>query len=370
MQKKLHILILDDVLTDAELMAFELSEAGIEFEPCYASDMKSFMNAIDRFLPDIVLSDYSLPSFDGLSALKIVKAKYPDVPFIFVTGALGEELAIELMKKGATDYVLKSRMSRLAPAVIRAMQEVEEKIERKRAEQKIIKTNEMLRSITSELIMTEERERRRIAVDLHDNIAQTLAITKLKLDSLLDGSDDDKTASSLEEIIDLIEQAIGQTRSLMTDLSPSVLYELGLTEAMEWLGEQIQERHGLRIILKKDPKIRNIDKDLQALLFRSTRELLLNVIKHAQAKEAFIFLQKLPGQISVSVKDNGRGFNIKEIDNPSRKNGGFGLLSIRERLNHIGGIFEIETEKGQGTCIRLIVPEKKRSPKGKKKIES
>lgn len=615
MKPKLHILILDDVLTDAELMAFELSDSGIKFEPNYASDRNSFLKALDDFLPDIILSDYSLPSFDGLSALKIVRERYPDIPFIFVTGALGEELAIELLKKGATDYVLKNRLSRLAPAVTRAMQEVEERIERKRAEdalkesesryrsifentgtatiivdeekriilanrqfeqlagrqsheigerswyefvhpddikkteefdrrcglsarktasdcelrivnsngniyhtlaniawipptkkqvlsllditklkevekekrdaslyarslieasldplvtinadgkimdvnratesvtglsskmligsnfsdyftdpdkahegylevfakgfirdyplairhtsgkvtnvlynaslyrneageiqgilaearditerleaeQKIVKTNEMLRSITSELVMTEERERRRIAVDLHDNIAQTLAITKLKLDSLLDGSHDDKSAKSLEEIIELIKQAIGQTRSLMTDLSPSVLYELGLTEAMEWLAEQIQERHGLRIILKKDPRIRNIDKDLQALLFRSARELLLNVVKHAQAKEAYIILQKLAGQISVTVKDNGIGFNINKIDHPSGQTGGFGLLSIRERLNYIGGIFEIETENGQGTCIRLIVPDKRRRKKEKTK---
>lgn len=617
MKPELRVLILDDVHTDAELMAFELSESGIKFEPRYASDRETFLIALREFLPDIILSDYSLPSFDGLSALKIAKEEYPDIPFIFVSGALGEELAIELLKKGATDYVLKNRLSRLAPAVNRAMQEVEERIERKRAEnalkesesryrsifentgtatiiideekkiilankqfeqiaglrrdeigkkswyefvhpddiwktekldrrcgqsarttasdcelrilnsrgdiyhalaniawipptkrqvlsllditklkevekekrdaslyarslieasldalvtinadgkimdvnratesvtgldskmligsnfsdyftdpdkahegylevfakgfirdyplairhtsgkvtnvlynaslyrneageiqgilaearditerleaeQKIVKTNEMLRSITSELVMTEERERRRIAVDLHDNIAQTLAITKLKLDSLLDRSQDDESARALEDIIDLIKQAIGQTRSLMTDLSPSVLYELGLTEAMEWLAEQIQERHGLRIILKNDPKIRNTDKDLQALLFRSARELLLNAVKHAHAKEAYIVLQKLAGQISVTVKDNGAGFDMDKIDHPSSQTGGFGLLSIRERLNHIGGIFEIETGKGQGTCIRLIVPEKKRRRKDKIRTE-
>lgn len=601
-------MILDDVQADAELVAFELSEAGTDFEPTFVSDKASFLAALEERLPDIILSDYSLPQFNGYEAMKIARSKYPDIPFIFVSGALGEELAIDLLKKGATDYVLKDRMSRLAPAVNRAMQEAAERIERKRAEdalkesenryrsifentgtatiiigenkkivlankqfeqlagmarqeiegkkywnefvhpddlgktvdldqkcgltateassdcefriihqtgdvhyvlasiawipptrrqvlsllditklkeaekekreaslyarslieasldplvtinadgmitdvnkatasvtglspekligsdfsgyftepdkahdgylevfakgfirdyplairhtsgretnvlynaslfrneageiqgilanarditehleaeQEILRTNEMLRSITSELVMTEERERRRIAVDLHDHIAQTLAITKLKLDLLLDSSHGDESEKPLKDIIKLINQAITQTRSLMTDLSPSVLYELGLTEALEWLGEQIQDQHGLKVIVKNDPKIRNIDKDLQVFLFRSTRELLLNAVKHARAKEAYIILQMLPGKISVTVKDNGVSFDMEDIERPSSRTGGFGLLSIRERLNHIGGIFEIEAKKGQGTSVRLIVPEQK-----------
>ncbi len=237
--------------------------------------------------------------------------------------------------------------------------------ERLEAETKILKTNEMLRSLTSELVMTEERERRRIAVDLHDNIAQTLAIIKMRLGALLNQKLEEGFAKSLEDIIDLTNEAIQQTRSLMTDLSSSVLYELGLNEAMEWLGEQIQAQYGLKIILKTDPKIRKFDKDLELLLFRATRELLLNAVKHARVKEAYVILQKLGDNIRVTVKDNGRGFDTEDIDQPSKRTGGFGLLSIRERLHHIGGIFEIETKRGQGTCIRLVVPEQKRRKKSR-----
>jgi PAS domain S-box-containing protein len=247
--------------------------------------------------------------------------------------------------------------------IVAVARDIKERLE---AEQAILKTNEMLRSITSELVMTEERERRRIAVDLHDNIAQTLAITKLKLDSLLDQSRGGEFTKPLEEVIDLINQSIGQTRSLMSDLSPSVLYELGLTQAMEWLGEQIQDQYGLKVIVKNDPKLLGIDKDLQVLLFRSTREMLLNVVKHARAKEAYIILQNLSGRICVTVKDNGAGFDMDGIHHPSGKTGGFGLLSIRERLNHIGGVFEIESRKGEGTCIRLIVPEQRQKKKTRK----
>src|SRR3990172_6823423 len=127
MEGELKVLILDDVPTDAELMKFELTEAGLTFSARRVETEVDFVKALDELHPAVVLSDYSLPTFDGLSALRIAIEKHPDLPFIFVSGALGEELAIELLKKGATDYVLKDRLSRLAPAVSRALQEVHER---------------------------------------------------------------------------------------------------------------------------------------------------------------------------------------------------------------------------------------------------
>jgi PAS domain S-box-containing protein len=147
MSKKLRILILEDVPTDAELMIEELAEAGMTFVSKRVATKASFVNAIADFCPDIILSDYSLPSFDGLAALKIAKEKCPDVPFIFVSGALGEEMAIDLLKKGATDYVLKNRLSRLEPAVSRALHEVEERRERERAEHALKESEVRYRTI-------------------------------------------------------------------------------------------------------------------------------------------------------------------------------------------------------------------------------
>ncbi|MBM4313201.1 MAG: response regulator transcription factor [Deltaproteobacteria bacterium] len=140
----LRILILEDVKTDAELCREELREAEMVFTSRCVQDRASYLKALDEFAPDIILSDYSLPSFDGLSALKIAVQKSPDVPFIFVSGALGEETAIELLKQGATDYVLKSRLSRLGPAVSRALQEARERKERKLAEESLKKREQAL----------------------------------------------------------------------------------------------------------------------------------------------------------------------------------------------------------------------------------
>lgn len=609
MNQELRILILDDVPTDAELMTFELVEAGMAFTSKYTSDKASFLRSLEEHQPDIILSDYSLPSFDGLSALKIAKEKHPDIPFIFVSGALGEETAIELLKQGATDYVLKDKLPRLAPAVSRALQEVAERTERKRAEEalkdsemryrtifentgtatiiieedlmivlankqfeeltgflrsdiegkknwtefvhpddpgkknrldhkhglpsegpisgyefrivnrhgdilhvlaniapipsttrkvlsllditrlrkveeekreaslyarslieasldplvtinadgkimdvnqatestiglsrkmligsdfadyfteperaragylevfskglirdyqlamrnvsglvtdvlynatlyrnetgdikgilaaarditerleaekKLLANNELLRTLSSELVMTEERERRRIAVDLHDNIGQTLALTKIKLNAMLEQQSYPGFREPILEIIEMVDQSIHQTRSLTRELSPSVLYELGLVEAIEWLGEQIFNQHGLQIILRNDLKSGKIDKNVQIFLYRSIRELIFNIVKHAKAKEAHITLQKSGENIMITVKDSGIGFNSSNIDQIFQNGGGFGLFSIRERLNYIGGCLNIETRKGWGTRVEMVLPQKKR----------
>ncbi len=133
--KCLRVLILEDVPTDAELAEHELRSAGIELLSERVDNQDSFREALDRFSPEVIISDYSLPGFDGELALRIAREKTPSVPFIFVTGALGEERAVDLMKSGATDFVLKDHLRRLPLCVRRALEEVEEKRWRRQAEE-------------------------------------------------------------------------------------------------------------------------------------------------------------------------------------------------------------------------------------------
>ena len=130
MEKTLRILILEDVPADAKLMERELRKEGMRFSSKRVETKEAFQKELMDFDPDLILGDYRLPSFDGLSALEIAREKRPKVPFIFISGSIGEELAIEALKKGATDHVFKERLSRLVPAVNRALREVEERSDR------------------------------------------------------------------------------------------------------------------------------------------------------------------------------------------------------------------------------------------------
>ncbi|MBA7662461.1 hypothetical protein ES703_70490 [subsurface metagenome] len=224
--------------------------------------------------------------------------------------------------------------------------------ERKQAEEKIHKFQQRLRSLTSQISLTEEQERRRLAICLHDQISQTLAVIRLKLATLQQPSSDGYT-KQVASILELVDQAIQRTRSLTFDLSPPILYELGLEAALEWLAEQFQKQHGIIFKVEDDGKPKPLADTCRSLLFMATRELLINVIKHANAQNVSISIQRVGKKVRVIVQDDGVGFNSSQIE---RQTNGFGLFSIRERLRYIGGNFNLKSRCGHGTRVSLVAP--------------
>lgn len=157
--RELHILILEDVSTDAELIEHELRRAGIRFTMQRVETQEDFVKALDEFVPDMVLADYRLPTFDGPSALTIVRERFRELPFIFVTGAVGEEVAIDMLKSGATDYVLKDRLGKLVPAVRRALREAWELRQRQRAEEQLRRAAAAFDNMTEAILIAGEDRR-------------------------------------------------------------------------------------------------------------------------------------------------------------------------------------------------------------------
>ncbi len=230
---------------------------------------------------------------------------------------------------------------------------VEDITEKKEAEGKIERYQEELRSLASELSLAEERERRRIANVLHDNIGQILALSKIKLGSLLDSVVSPESRAEVEAVRQLIEQAIKYARSLTFELSPPILYELGFEAALEWLGEQMQEQHGFVFTFNKDDEPKPMDEEAGVFLFMSVRELLVNIAKHAGAKHVRVVVRKSGEDIAIEVEDDGVGFSTGTGD---REFAGYGLFSIRERLKHLGGSMEIASSRGKGTRVLLVAP--------------
>jgi PAS domain S-box-containing protein len=215
-----------------------------------------------------------------------------------------------------------------------------------------------LRSLTSELATTEERERRRIATALHDNLGQVLALTRIKLGGLSklltpDLTRDGPAATTMQEVQQLVAEAIKQTRSLTLELSPPVL-SLGLDAAVEWLAEQ-NRKHGLDVEFRSFLRSQRMPEEVKILLFQAVRELLNNVIKHAHAKHVSVTLRSVGGRVEAAVEDNGVG--IKTADDPFLMRGdGFGLFSLRTRLEHLGGSLHITAASEGGTRVTVNVP--------------
>lgn len=226
-------------------------------------------------------------------------------------------------------------------------------------EEKVRERTAQLRAMAIELSTVEERERQAIAQDLHDGLSQTLAVAKLKLSTLdapchsCDGRNGLQHA--IKDIDALLDSANVEARSLSMQLSPPALHQFGLIPALEWLAEEMQRAHGLRVKLRHDDQHLVLNSQMLYTLFRATRELLINVSKHANVGSADVAVASQNGSLVVSVSDAGLGFDINEIPLPSATSS-FGLFSIVERLTHIGGNMQIDSRPGDGTVVVLSVP--------------
>jgi PAS domain S-box-containing protein len=229
-------------------------------------------------------------------------------------------------------------------------------IERQRAEEKLLVYQKELRSLASELSLAEERLRRKVARDVHDHIGQSLAISKLKVETLRESLTRSELVRSLDEVRKLLSEAIDKTRSLTTELSPPVLYELGFEAALESLVKNAHERYGLSTQFENDELDKPVSEDIGVMLFQAVRELLVNVAKHAKAQEVKVSIQRVDDEIRIEIEDDGKGFDILSEGPYSVASGGFGLFSIRERLGHMGGHFDIESKLGRGTRVTLSAP--------------
>lgn len=221
---------------------------------------------------------------------------------------------------------------------------------RKHAEKQLLAYQKQLQQLSSQISLIEEREKRRIASELHDCIGQTLALTKIKLKSLRKLSGSEESKSIIEEILRLVDQTIKGARTLTFELSPPILYELGICHAVQWLVDQFNEQQDIKIILDKYEGDISLDSSVRFILFQALRELLMNIVKHSQATKVSINMSVVKGNLKIVVEDNGIGF-----PESSHIYSGYGLFNIRERMNHINGHFEIiPRANNKGTRATLM----------------
>ncbi len=235
--------------------------------------------------------------------------------------------------------------------------------QRKINEQKLNDYRQRLKDLATELSLAEERERRRIAMGIHDDLGQKLVMAKFRLQALRETVPEKNIKAALNSECNLIGEILDDIRSLTFELSNPLLYEVGLEQAMKhWLKSEIQEKAHLKCEFVCEGEKLQLDDDIKVVLFKAVRELLTNIIKHAKAKIVKVSMARRDSTIAVTVEDDGVGFDTGKLTLPSGVKGGFGLFNIKERLEYMGGRLDITSEPGKGTRVVMTVPAKKSPP--------
>jgi signal transduction histidine kinase len=314
------------------------------------------------------LLDFRLPDMEGIELVPAFVQGF--IPVILLTGEDSPEVIVQAMLMGAQDYLVKGHIGRSALA--RAIDNAIEKVELKRdlaqqqaqlAEQALAleRSNRQVRALASALTLAEQRERRRISQILHDHVQQMLYGIQMRTYLIgLDIPEESKVYiyEHLTEMESLVEEAIQSTRTLTVELSPPVLQSEGLGAAFNWLVNQMSRLYDLQVDLNLTQDYQLASEDLRVLIFQLVRELLFNVVKHAQVNHAQVEMRLEGDQFVVSVEDKGIGFDPSVLDDGDRRDaGGFGLYSIRERIGLFGGEVAINSQRGKGTQVVLSLPQ-------------
>ena len=224
--------------------------------------------------------------------------------------------------------------------------------------QELLQSQRRLRALAAELNLAEQRERKRLAGELHDYLAQLLVLCCLKLGQVRRDGLPSKAEVRIQETEEVLSQALNYTRTVMAELSPTVLHEHGLATGLKWLGEQMQ-RHGLLVKVDVTDADWSLSDDITVLLYQSVRELLMNALKHAQSNSVTVRLDQSEGTLRIEVHDEGVGFDptvAGAVDHATPMSSKFGLFSIRERMTALGGWFDLHSAPRQGTTATLVLP--------------
>lgn len=351
----LRVLIVEDSEDDALLITEELRERyDPQVKRVQDRDGMSAALAVPDW--DVIISDHNLPNFSATAALQLLVESRCDIPFIIVSGTIGEEQAVEAMKAGAHDFVMKDALAKLVPAVEHAVAAGKVRRLHRQAELELKASREQLRQLTAHLEQVREEERGSLAREIHDELGGILTALKMDISWLRRRCTAcaDQTSDKLDSMAGLLDSAIQSTRRIITALRPSVLDDLGLVAALEWQLGEFGRRAELQTRLRIDDPVAAIawPPELATVVFRIFQESLTNVARHAGASAVEAQFRLQPEGATLVVRDNGRGIHQEHL----QKHGSFGILGMRERAHNLGGELTISSGADGGTEVRLQLP--------------
>jgi signal transduction histidine kinase len=353
-----RILILEDNPDDVELMHHQLEEARVSFISRTTDKKNEFLNLVFEFRPDVILADYSLSTFNGMQAFQMLRTEGVTLPFILVTGALSEQLALECLNDGVDDFILKSSFKRLPAAINNAIKKKGVEKEKDRIAFELKKSHEEMGLLLERHQLSLEDERRTIARDLQNELAQVLVALKIDVTLLWRKLAPGKKlpAQVIHEeftsITSFIDQVTESVKRIACGLRPETLDELGILEAIRGQAMEFERRNQINCQTFLHADSQKIDRDLSIALYRIVQEALTNVARHSQASQVEIFLDDIGNALFLGIKDNGKGIQEEQL----KSSKSLGIIGLRERVRLLNGKFDIQSKQKEGTLVSVIIP--------------
>ncbi|MGH6622397.1 MAG: ATP-binding response regulator [Burkholderiaceae bacterium] len=353
----LQLIVVEDSELDYELLLAILIREGLRAHCVRVEDEAGMRDAFERGPIDAVITDHNLPRFDSFASLKVAKSVDADIPVIVLSGEMSEELAVATLHAGADDFVLKTRMFRIAAALQHSLAAARSRREARNAVAALSTSESKLHALTQHLERAKEDERRAIAQEIHDDVGGALTALKfevVRLERELAGKSEH--ADRLEAIRQLLESAVVASHRIQHALRPAVL-DAGLVAALEWMTRGFRERTGMAVDFRANRDDFELAPDRGAALYRVAQEALTNIRKHASARSVQVQLFAMADEISLEVADDGIGFDTGNL----AVTPGFGVRGLLERARGLDGWAEVSSSPGRGTTVMFTIPPLARS---------
>lgn len=349
----IRVLHVEDSEVDHEVLMAHLRRGGLQVACQRVETGETFLSALHAHPWDVVIADYNLPGFTGLQALDLLRASSLLIPFIIVSGEIGEETAVEAMRNGASDYLLKHNLARLQPAVLNAIEANQAQLARREAALALAESERRLHELAQHLQSSVELERTSIAREIHDDVGGSLTAVKFDLAWIGRRVQDPALADRVRSALETLDHAIGASQRIMHNLRPAVL-DQGLVAALQWMTQNVEQRTGIHTVFRTTHEQIRLAPSVALTIYRTAQEALTNIAKHAEATRVRVDLTLANNTLSLEVSDNGRGIGPQDL----AKARSFGIRGLHERAHTLNGWLDISSGT-QGTTLILSVPVRK-----------
>ena len=314
--------------------------------------LPAFLQALSSKAYDVVLADYYLPGFTAIQAWEGAQQFPTCPPFVLLSGAIGEAAAVDAIRLGISDYLLKDDMARLPHVLSRALEVHEARRAREHAMAELAASERRLAELTEHLQTSIEQERAAIAREIHDDIGGALTAVKFDISWIARNTADQPAITGhTQSALEMLQHALGASQRIMMNLRPPVL-DQGLAAAVQWLAEGFERRTGIPVALRLPPLQHALGPEIQLVAYRTTQEALTNISKYARASAVHIEMSDAEGVLTLEVRDNGCGIERSQRDKPKA----FGLRGLTERARTVGGWLDVSSQVGKGSSIIVSIP--------------